>query len=131
MQDIMRQGVKSMLFEKRRTILQSAKDGMKTMISGEVKAILGPGFDQGDMSTIYQIEHMQSKQFGKQIDLIRSIDMALKKLNDGTYNICEECDDEIGEERLRAVPFARYCRNCQEKYEILTCMASPSRRVEF
>jgi DnaK suppressor protein len=117
-----------MLFEKRKTIMQSARNGMRVMLSGEVKEILGPGFDQGDMATISQIEHMQSRQFGKQIDLIKSIDMALKRLNDGTYNICEECDDEIGEERLRAVPFTRYCRNCQEHYEIRTRVSTPSRQ---
>ena len=126
MKDVMRQGVKRMLFEKRKTILQSAKDSMKTMLSGEVKKIRGPGFEQGDMATISQIENMQSRQFGKQVKLIKSIDMALERLNNGTYNICEECGGKIREKRLRVVPFTRYCRNCQEHYESRTLMASPS-----
>ncbi|RJR22815.1 MAG: TraR/DksA family transcriptional regulator [Nitrospiraceae bacterium] len=129
MKNIVSQEVKSMLFEKRKIILQSTKDGMKTMRSGEVREILGPGFDEGDMAVITQIENMQSTLFGNQAYLIKSIDEALKRLNDGTYHICEACDNEIGEERLRAVPFTRHCRNCQEHYETLRRMATPSRHV--
>jgi DnaK suppressor protein len=114
----MRQGIRNMLFEKRSSLLKSAKNGMRTLLAGEAREILGPGFDEGDMATISQIENMQSRQFGKQIDLIKSIDMALMRLNDGTYDICEECGEKIGDKRLRAVPFTRYCRNCQENFEI-------------
>ncbi len=129
MNNIVTQGVRSMLFEKRKTLLKSAKDGMKTMLSGEVREILGPGFDDGDMAVIAQIEHMQSTLLGKQTYLIKSIDEALRRLNAGTYNICDECDEKIGEARLRAVPFTRYCRNCQEHYEALRRMATPFRHA--
>jgi DnaK suppressor protein len=118
-----------MLFEKRETILKSAKDGMKTMLSGDVREILGPGFDECDMAVISQIEDMQNTLFGKQAYMIKSIDEALRRLNNGTYNICDECDEKIGEARLKAVPFTRYCRNCQEHYEALRRMATPSRHA--
>lgn len=118
-----------MLFEKRKTILQSTKDSMRTLLLGEGRETPGAGFDEGDKAALSQIENMQCRQFGKKIDLIKSIDMALKRLSDGTYNICEECDDEIGEERLRAVPLTRYCRNCQEHYEIQIRMATISRQI--
>jgi DnaK suppressor protein len=51
------------------------------------------------------------------IDKGRLIDIedALKKLKEGTYGICEECKAKIPRERLEMVPFARLCRECQER----------------
>lgn len=45
------------------------------------------------------------------------MDEALGKLERGTYGICEECGKEIGEERLRVVPFALHCVECQKRRE--------------
>jgi DnaK suppressor protein len=43
--------------------------------------------------------------------------IAQRKLDDGTYGICEECGQEISEERLEAVPYAIYCIQCAQKHE--------------
>jgi DnaK suppressor protein len=45
---------------------------------------------------------------------IRSIDAALERLRRGDYGICEECDQPISPKRLNAVPWTRYCLECQE-----------------
>jgi DnaK suppressor protein len=42
---------------------------------------------------------------------------ALKKIEDGTYGVCEECKSLIAKNRLKAVPYARLCLKCQEKTE--------------
>jgi DnaK suppressor protein len=47
---------------------------------------------------------------------IKAIDAALERLKRGEYGICEECDEPISEKRLRAVPWTRYCLNCQENF---------------
>jgi RNA polymerase-binding protein DksA len=47
---------------------------------------------------------------------IRAIDAALERLKRGEYGICEECDEPIAENRLRAVPWTRNCLQCQEKF---------------
>jgi DnaK suppressor protein len=47
------------------------------------------------------------------------IDEALLRLDEGTYGICEDCGREITERRLKAIPFARRCVECQEKAEAL------------
>ncbi len=49
--------------------------------------------------------------------LIRKIEHALNKLEDGTFRICEECDEEISEGRLKARPVATLCINCKEQQE--------------
>jgi DnaK suppressor protein len=49
---------------------------------------------------------------------LAQIDEALLRLEDGSYGTCAECEEEITEARLKAVPFATLCRDCQEQEEI-------------
>jgi DnaK suppressor protein len=42
---------------------------------------------------------------------------ALARLADGRYGFCQECDEFIGVPRLRALPFAQRCRDCQGQAE--------------
>jgi RNA polymerase-binding transcription factor DksA len=48
---------------------------------------------------------------------LKDIDDALRRLDDGTYGICEECGKPIDEARLEAVPWARYCVVDQARIE--------------
>jgi RNA polymerase-binding protein DksA len=45
------------------------------------------------------------------------LDDALKKIEEGTFGICEDCKSLIAKNRLKAVPSARLCVKCQEKRE--------------
>ncbi|MEM6796810.1 MAG: TraR/DksA family transcriptional regulator [Acidobacteriota bacterium] len=49
--------------------------------------------------------------------LMNEIDAALDRLEAGTYGICENCQCIIAIERLRAIPWARYCIDCAELAE--------------
>lgn len=51
--------------------------------------------------------------------MIYELDDALKKIEDGTFGICEGCKGVISKKRLKAVPHARLCLKCQEKKEKL------------
>jgi DnaK suppressor protein len=63
---------------------------------------------------------------------LRKIDEALFRLGEGTYGICSECDEPISEARLKALPFASLCRECQEHAEEMEALrnARPSRFFE-
>lgn len=50
---------------------------------------------------------------------MREIDLALERMDDGTYGSCEECGDAIGKARLRALPQATLCRTCKSLEESL------------
>jgi RNA polymerase-binding protein DksA len=45
------------------------------------------------------------------------LDDALKRIDDGTYGVCQECKCSIAKTRLKAVPQARLCVKCQQKRE--------------
>ncbi len=45
---------------------------------------------------------------------LQGIEGALRRLKSGKYGVCSECGAEIPAARLRAMPFAERCRDCQE-----------------
>ncbi|HDL59933.1 MAG TPA: TraR/DksA family transcriptional regulator, partial [candidate division WOR-3 bacterium] len=47
-----------------------------------------------------------------ELSILKSIDVALKKIKEGKYGICEKCGKEIEEERLDLIPWTRYCSIC-------------------
>ncbi len=50
-------------------------------------------------------------QFSRQLAAVRA---ALRRADDGEYGICINCDREISDKRLEAVPWTPYCVSCQE-----------------
>jgi DnaK suppressor protein len=53
-------------------------------------------------------------------DTLSRIDEAMRRLEAGTYGECAECGTEIADARLKALPFAVLCRDCQEREEMRT-----------
>ena len=50
-------------------------------------------------------------------ETLNKIEEALHRLEDGTFGYCFECGEEISERRLRALPFAVRCKDCEEARE--------------
>lgn len=53
----------------------------------------------------------------KEIQVVRQIDRALEKIEEGTYGICDLSGDEIPKKRLEAIPYATMTVAAQEKFE--------------
>jgi len=49
--------------------------------------------------------------------LLKAIDAALTRIDDGTYGICSACGQPIDEERLEALPWTTQCIDCKRKEE--------------
>ena len=47
--------------------------------------------------------------------LLREINEALARVEEGAYGECMECEDPISTKRLDAIPWAKYCIGCQEE----------------
>ena len=47
----------------------------------------------------------------------RSVESALRRIEDGTYGVCLACDEPISAKRLQAVPWAEFCLTCQARLD--------------
>ncbi len=50
-------------------------------------------------------------------EMIQQIEEALRKIDGGTYGVCDRCGEPISVERLKAIPYATFCIDCQESLE--------------
>lgn len=64
----------------------------------------------------YNRELMFSLSDGER-QLVLQIDAALRRMDEGTYGRCANCGRQIALQRLQAVPWARFCIDCQELAE--------------
>ena len=49
--------------------------------------------------------------------VLKAIEAALERIEDGTFGICQTCGEAISEERLEAIPYATQCIDCRRKGE--------------
>jgi DnaK suppressor protein len=49
--------------------------------------------------------------------LLKEVALALQKITEGGFGDCERCGEPISDKRLEALPFARYCIECQRAVE--------------
>jgi DnaK suppressor protein len=66
--------------------------------------------------TSYTKEFLLSLSDGERDQLLH-IDEALKRLEHGEFGVCQVCTKEIGDKRLKAIPWTPLCIDCQEKAE--------------
>lgn len=64
----------------------------------------------------YNREFMLSLS-GTERDALIEVEQALERLDSGEYGQCTHCEEKIPAKRLQAVPWTRYCINCQELAE--------------
>jgi RNA polymerase-binding protein DksA len=62
-------------------------------------------------------------------DVIRQIEGALTRLDDGTFGICLRCGKPINQERLEAFPYVEYCIECQSFLERQKALYGSTQRV--
>jgi DnaK suppressor protein len=109
--------LKQMLEDRKREILAQLKDKIRDVrtenVSGKVNTVLDPGesSEQGIQEDIeFALIQMKAETLNK-------INEALNRLEEGAYGNCFECGEEISHPRLRALPFAVRCRDCEAARE--------------
>jgi DnaK suppressor protein len=102
-----------LLEEKRREILERAR---KTLSEGMTLDT----DDLADEMDLASSEYLQSFEFrlrGREKSLLTKLDLALRKIEDGRFGICEVCEEQIGKKRLEARPETSLCIRCKEDQE--------------
>jgi DnaK suppressor protein len=57
------------------------------------------------------------RNLDRESKLLKEVQAALKRVEEGSYGTCLRCEEEIPEKRMKAVPWAAYCVPCQETIE--------------
>lgn len=111
------ESLRSILLKKRKDIISNTQEEVSKYIKGENRQLVENATDGGDFSVMDLSEDLRLQILGANHDTIIKIDEALRKLEEGTYGMCEDCEEEISAERLKILPFAIRCRDCQELEE--------------
>jgi RNA polymerase-binding protein DksA len=117
MQSTMLEQARTRLTEKRRTLETELRRLDEERIEltrpvGELSNVPTHNADRADEGLEVQIVLQDTLS-----DEVQQIDVALQRINDGTYGTCENCGQEISSERLAALPFATQCVECAQDEE--------------
>ena len=109
--------LKDILEGRRRELLAEVRSKMRDVRaenSDEAQGVLDAAeTSEADIQDDIEFALIQMKT-----ETLKKIEDALKRLEEGTYGNCFECGDEISERRLRALPFAVRCKDCEEAREV-------------
>ena len=74
--------------------------------------------DPTDRATLESDRNFTLRIRDRERKLIAKIDEALRRLEDGSYGVCEECGEMIGAARLKARPVTTLCIDCKSAQEV-------------
>ena len=107
--------LRKMLEDRRRELMNEVQGKMRDVRSAEGKE--REVLDQGESSEVDIQEDIEFALIQMKSETLNKIDAAIRRLEENTYGNCFECGDEIAEARLRALPFAVRCKDCEEARE--------------
>jgi DnaK suppressor protein len=123
--------LRAMLLERRQALTREIDELIARHRSDQILQREQSVADTGDMSLQDSTGEQQISILEARNRMRNQIDEALRRLNEGTYGICEDCGRQVGPERLRAVPFARRCVECQQKAEVIERIEKEPDREEI
>jgi len=106
--------IRKSLVKKREELIKAIEENTK-----ESKAEKAGVEDTADEVTAELSRETMYKLSQAEKETLFLIDLALKKIEAGTYGFCEECGEPIGEKRLQAIPWVRLCIDCSQKEEAM------------
>ncbi len=109
--------LKRMLEERRREILSEVHEKMRDVRSEGPASNVQGVLDAVETSDADIQDDIEFALIQMKAETLQKIDEALARLEEGTYGYCFECGEEISERRLRALPFAVRCKECEEARE--------------
>jgi DnaK suppressor protein len=108
-------------------MLEDRRREIQAEVQGKMRGVREEGTWGGKLNEV--LDAVESAEADIQEDLefalvqmksetLNKINDALLRLEQGTYGNCFECGEEIAEKRLRALPFAVRCKDCEEAREV-------------
>jgi RNA polymerase-binding transcription factor len=110
--------LKRMLEERRREILSEVQGRIRDQREADAWGKVHEVLDAGESSEADIQEDIEFALIQMKAETLTKINDALGRLDEGTYGYCSDCGGEISEQRLRALPFAVRCKECEEAREV-------------
>ena len=104
---------KQKLLEEKEKLMKEVKKRMeygKETSRTEVMDSADQATNSYESELLYGLTDTERKHFN-------DIEDALERIKDGSFGICSSCENQIGIIRLKAVPSAKFCIKCKEKFE--------------
>lgn len=111
---------RKLIVARRTEIIDDLGDRNETMKQSQKEAsgdISGYTYHMADVATDNYDREFSLGIASNERQLLYELDDALKRIEDGSYGLCEECKRVITKTRLKAIPYTRHCLSCQEKRE--------------
>jgi DnaK suppressor protein len=97
----------------------------KALLTAKHREIMSKSHRRDGICIVQSAEQIEAVQLAGQREIaalaleretesLMQVGAALKRIDDGQFGICVDCEEPISAKRLAAVPWAAYCLNCQE-----------------
>ena len=109
--------LKRILEERRREIMDQVQGKIRDVRSEGANNPNSGVLDAAETSEADIQDDIEFALIQMKSETLNKIEEALHRLEEGTFGYCFECGEEISEKRLRALPFAVRCKDCEEARE--------------
>ena len=104
---------KKILEESRKAVLSSARKTLAEEATFDTDDLP----DEIDLASSEYQQSMVFRMRDREKFLLEKIDKALERIKDGSFGVCEQCDEDISVKRLEARPVTTLCIRCKEEQE--------------
>ncbi len=112
------ESLKRTLAERRREASREVQDKLREVRADAERKETSEELDAGGISEADTQQDIAFALIQMKAETLDQINQALSRLDEGAYGSCLECGEEIPERRLRALPFAIRCKDCEEAMEV-------------
>ena len=105
------------LEERRREIMDQVQEKIRDVRTESPNSPTQGVLDAAESSEADIQDEIEFALIQMKAETLNKIEVALRRLEEGTFGYCFECGEEISERRLRALPFAVRCKDCEEQRE--------------
>lgn len=102
--------IKNKLLAERELLIQKLNDNDLSVDDSETPDPVDLAVRNYSKNVMLAVSENESRQ-------LSLIDEALRRIEDKEYGLCQNCENPIHQKRLSAIPWARYCLDCQELVE--------------
>jgi DnaK suppressor protein len=110
--------LKRMLEERRKEILSEVQGRIRDQREADAWGKVNEVLDAGESSEADIQEDIEFALIQMKAETLTKVNDALHRLEVGNYGYCADCGGEISDKRLRALPFAVRCKDCEEGREM-------------